>query len=784
MPSLKSFAHSGIVEEVVSKLGISLFPPQRELLDRGFLDCDCNFIVASPPGTGKGMLAFLAMAREVARGNKAVYISPLKSIVEEKKVEYGKICAKIGMKCRLGVFTGDRSDGKERDFDMLLTTPETLDSRVRRVKWNLEWLSKTGCVVVDEFHLIGDNSRGGRLEGLITRLSRVNPFARILCFSATIPNLDELAGFLGAIAYSSSWTRINVEKRLRLFDDAKEKEGILLDEVRTTVKEGGHVLVFSNSRRRTEALCALLSSRGIACAGHHAGMGISDRSAVELSFRQGTIQALVCTSTLEMGVNLPARKVVNYDSATFTHEGFVPLSVLSYVQRSGRAGRPGLDDFGESVLLLPSWSRKKDAYMSEEIEPVRSTLSKIHMSEQILAELSSGLSRTRDEIEKGFISRTLLYSQLGREEALACSSECISELLAAGLLIEKSGYLNATSLGRLASHLYLLPSSVRALRDLLESSEPTRFDIILAVCLLEECGPKCWANAEEMHEVHETLSEMPSRLLDTSVSDLQFYARIGKQAIFSSVKSAVALQSLLDGESEEAVASSFGMYTSDLFSLRSSACRLLSDSRAIFGSLGKDELATECGLVSTMLDYGLDDDAARMCEVPGLGPKRCKALASCGVSSINDLSKAHVDEVSKIARIGEKMAMRMIDYARNMRRVKNIKKGALKKTEQHARSEGTTDRTCPYRLKRSLDLKVDVKGRDQWLVSGGSDDHVVERFAGFECDCKDFLARRADCKHILAVKRSLGITIVPLEAGDELPLRDALDEIFRSFKEA
>ena len=88
---------------------------------------------------------------------------------------------------------------------------------------------------------------------------------------------------------------------------------------------------------------------------HHAGLSSNHRKTLEASFRAGVIKVIVCTPTLAAGLNLPARRVVVRDYKRYdTNYGMLNIPVLEYKQMAGRAGRPGLDPYGEAVLIAKS----------------------------------------------------------------------------------------------------------------------------------------------------------------------------------------------------------------------------------------------------------------------------------------------------------------------------------------------------------------------------------------------------------------------------------------------
>nr|XP_015918489.1 DNA polymerase theta isoform X2 [Parasteatoda tepidariorum]XP_015918490.1 DNA polymerase theta isoform X2 [Parasteatoda tepidariorum]XP_042897300.1 DNA polymerase theta isoform X2 [Parasteatoda tepidariorum] len=150
---------------------------------------------------------------------------------------------------------------------------------------------------------------------------------------------------------------------------------------------------------------------------HHAGLTFDERDIVEGGFRQGIIKVLVATSTLSSGVNLPARRVI-IRSPLFCGS---PIDVLSYKQMVGRAGRKGIDEEGESILLCKEAEKKVAlSLVSSELRPVRSCLisaqNSLHSSlkRALIEVIASGVASTRDEVLQ-YASCTLLCAAIAKE---------------------------------------------------------------------------------------------------------------------------------------------------------------------------------------------------------------------------------------------------------------------------------------------------------------------------------------------------------------------------------
>ena len=464
-------------------------------------------------------------------------------------------------------------------------------------KRNLGWLSRLGVLVIDEFHLLGDPGRGSSLEALINRIKRINPFIRIIGLTGTLSNAEEISQWMGAKLFVTDWKPVPVERTIKRFRKLEEKFAILADEVASTTDEEGKVLVFVNSRKRSERLSEKLGELGFKAGYNHAGLDRKVRMDVQETMRQGEYDVLVSTSSLEMGVNFPARKVVVYDSYGFNGETFAPLSVQRYLQASGRAGRAGYDTEGESVLLLPVWSGKSPNYETGVPEPVESAFFRKsgHLKE-ILNEVSGRLSISGRHLETNFARRTLWRAQGGKKDL----GEQIELLLKEGLLArsgKEESYLNVTPLGKIAAQMGVSPFTVIHLTRFFRAvPAPQDFDLLLTTCLVEEVSPKLGFNFEEIDHMGDLILETPSDLLDSPCNDLPGTpASIQGRQLLSAVKCATILLTHTNGRSLEELAETFDCYPADLALLKNSLNWVLGVSQRIFGHLRRAFIKEQLG---------------------------------------------------------------------------------------------------------------------------------------------------------------------------------------------
>ncbi len=500
----------------------TLNPAQQAVVDRGLLSSGFNCVLQMPTGAGKTWLAELAMEEVLRSGRRAVYLTPLRAQADELLARWR---ARFGEDV-VGVFTGAYGQpGRPYPlpFDkarLLIMTPERLDACTRAWRHHWSWIPQVDLLVVDELHLLADPQRGPRLEGGMLRFTRLNPFVRVLGLSATLGNREELADWLEGVEFACTWRPIPLEWKIARFKKAQEKPAILLEHVQRCVAGGGLSLVFVQSRRRAEQLANFLCEAGLRAAHHHAGLESGTRAARESAFRGRDLDVLVSTGTLEMGLNLPVRQVVLYDLQRFDGWDFAPLPVWTVWQRAGRAGRVGLDERGEVVLVAARWDGQASSYQRGQFEPVRSGVSSVRaLAEQVVAEVATGLCRTKAQLARA------LGKSLAAVQGSLDVGPVVDQMVEAGMLEwrETRGdqRLHATRLGRAAVRHMLSPATVLKLAAGLRLADPegwTFLDLLLLVASTDECQPTLPVDFEELEQLESALVQERSVLLSSAES--------------------------------------------------------------------------------------------------------------------------------------------------------------------------------------------------------------------------------------------------------------------------
>ncbi|HEV2120252.1 MAG TPA: DEAD/DEAH box helicase [Candidatus Bathyarchaeia archaeon] len=351
--SLEPFALlSSPLKGLLLETGISVpTPPQAEaipLIARGE-----NVLIIAPTGSGKTEAALLPLIdrmirRENRQGISLIYITPLRALNRDllKRLQAWSVKLKFSVEVRHGdTPTKDRRRMANNPPDLLITTPETLQAILpgRRMRQHLRHVES---VVIDEIHELAGDRRGAQLTVGLERLRevRVDDFQRV-GLSATVGNPEEIAQFLGGnqpvkivqIPLSRS-TRYKVEypapgeedreKARHLYTTPEAAARLTL--VDDLVEAHDSTLIFVNSRVNAELLGSKFNMMDRKIMVHHGSLPKEERVRAEEAFKSGEIKALVCTSTLELGIDIGSVDlVVQYMS---------PRQVNSLVQRVGRSG--------------------------------------------------------------------------------------------------------------------------------------------------------------------------------------------------------------------------------------------------------------------------------------------------------------------------------------------------------------------------------------------------------------------------------------------------------------
>ncbi|MFB6183246.1 MAG: DEAD/DEAH box helicase [Haloarculaceae archaeon] len=339
------------VREALSERGFETpTEPQRRAIPP--LTAGRNALVVAPTGTGKTETAMLPVFDAIAEsdpafGISALYVTPLRALNRDmrERLEWWGETLDVDVDVRHGDTT-DYQRQKQADDppDVLVTTPETLQAMFTGPKLRRA-LADVEHVVVDEVHELAASKRGAQLTvGLEHLREYAGPFQRV-GLSATVGDPGEVGRFLTgdrgcAVVEVDVGNRIDVgvrEPEVRTEDERLASELVTEPDIASQVRaidelvaDHESTLVFVNTRQTAEALGSRFKKLGTNIGVHHGSLSKAARIEVEDEFKRGELDALLCTSSMELGIDVGrVDHVVQYGS---------PRQVSRLLQRVGRAG--------------------------------------------------------------------------------------------------------------------------------------------------------------------------------------------------------------------------------------------------------------------------------------------------------------------------------------------------------------------------------------------------------------------------------------------------------------
>ncbi len=315
-------------------------------------------LLNAPTGSGKTYaLALPAILDHMLRmpnqkGLFLLWITPLKALSGDIRNAIQEASDQFGANWYVALRNGD-TDIKERRKQQvekpqcLVTTPESLHLLLA-TKGYESFFKNLSCVVVDEWHELLGSKRGVQVELGLSRLRSICPKLRTWGISATIGNLEEAREILIPAALKVCTVTSDYEKTTHIhtvFPDSLDSFpwaghlGIkLLDKIIPVIEQSNTTLIFTNTRSQSEIWYQRLLEANPTLAGrmaiHHGSLNMEVRSWVETMLHAGQLKAVVCTSSLDLGVDFrPVDTVIQIGS---------PKGVARFAQRAGRSGhRPG-----------------------------------------------------------------------------------------------------------------------------------------------------------------------------------------------------------------------------------------------------------------------------------------------------------------------------------------------------------------------------------------------------------------------------------------------------------
>jgi len=396
-----------------------------------------NLLLIAPTGSGKTEAVLLPIFDQLVRipnrqGISVIYITPLRALNRDllKRLDFWSRKLAFTVEIRHGdTPQKERRRQSLKPPDFIVTTPETLQAilpgrrmqaHLRHVRW----------VVIDEVHELADDRRGVQLTVGLERLRRITnrEFQRI-GLSATVGNPEQVAAFIAGES-SIEVLQVSPHKEAKYFVEfphPTDEDQIVaqslytapeaaarLDRIWELVENHDSTLIFVNSRTNAETLGSKfhLLKRNVAV--HHGSLPREERVRVENDFKNQRTKALVCTSTLELGIDIGnVDLVIQYMS---------PRQVSSLIQRVGRSGHR-LDRVSEGTIVAVSTDDILESVaavqraLQKRVEPVKIQEKALDvLAHQIAGVVLESEDKLKAEEAYTLIRRAYPYRELAREE--------------------------------------------------------------------------------------------------------------------------------------------------------------------------------------------------------------------------------------------------------------------------------------------------------------------------------------------------------------------------------
>lgn len=445
--------HPHLQHAIVNDLGWRSLRPVQELTIEAVLD-GANAVVLAPTAGGKTEASMFPVLSRILVDEPppvaALYVCPIRALLNNQEERIGSYARMVGLSAFK--WHGDVSDSRKKSFranpsHVLMTTPESLEVMMISERTDARaLLAGLQTVVIDEVHAFAGDDRGAHLAALIERIVQlVGRDIQRIGLSATVGNPHVIG----------QWIQGSSARPFRLVDPPKGPPArdltvdscVDLDEAARGIAQlarGKKSLVFVESRARAEKVAQSLAGSGVEVFIHHSSVSRGEREHAELQFANGQNIAIVCTATMELGIDVgDLDQVLQVDA---------PATVASMLQRAGRTGRREgrranctfFCQSPESVLQAVAMARLASTGWVEDVRPAEHAVHILAHQVMALSLQEGGLSRHRvlDWLKEAYPFGGIGDVEFGR---------LIDTMLSREILYEADGLL---SLGTRGEKLY------------------------------------------------------------------------------------------------------------------------------------------------------------------------------------------------------------------------------------------------------------------------------------------------------------------------------------------
>jgi helicase len=626
-----------------------------------------NCLISANTSAGKTAIAEMYIASTIRQhGGKGIYLSPMKALSQEKFDEWRSSDHHFS-DLKVSICTGDyqiTSDRKKElaEADIIIMTYEILNSLSRARSDKSDFLNGDVTLVIDEFHMLGDESRGSHIEVGLLNFLKLNPKARIVALSAVMPNHKEIGNWISNITgrdtyvLRSDYRPCKLNKYFTPYRDKgryEEKEETKMKKALEIIKKNlnDKFIIFVHGKKTGLAMLKKLASEGIVAKYHTADLAKADRIKIENEFRDSdSLKVLVATSTLSAGVNTPAKGVI----VLGVHRGLSEVEVSAILNSMGRAGRKGYgSDEGDAYVLLPDSKIEDWKYRINNPPDVMSSLvgkneTFKNLAFHIVSEIHHGNITNRTELNNWF-KETLSHHQNLRLDSNFIYN-MLDSLKKCSILKEESGTYTLTQLGKISSMYYYSPYDVSNLYfnfDHLFKNEKEQDDYWLTIALSNIDTHRCGiASRMEVDEADGYVNILRRKKVNFDMHNA------------SVIKVGYCYHLLLQGKENPILSAPMRGLQYDF----SRTLEVLSAINRMHGMWNRHMWLEQ---LRARINYGVPFEMVDIVKLSGIGRVKANKLWTAGLRTLKDIS-TNINKVKIALNCSDEIAASVVSEAKNL----------------------------------------------------------------------------------------------------------------------
>ncbi len=527
--------------------------------------------------------------------------------------------------------------------------------------------------------------------------------SQFIALSATIGNPKELSNWLGAELVEDSWRPVKLYEgvfdshEVSFFDS---KENILIGETFAepavqlavnTINIGKQALVFCATKQSAESMAEKIAKANLGMrqvklakkilralpkptvqcrrlaksilhgvAFHHAGLVQKQKSLVEENFRNGTIKIICCTPTLAAGVNLPAFRAIMKSLKRYSEKwGYSYIPVLEYKQMTGRAGRPGMEAFGEAISIAASEDESQEIYdkyvcgVPEEIDSKLAVEPVLRMA--ILGLIASGFCRTFESVINFFKETFYGFSYKNDYEIKNKIVKILQKLKFYKFIEQNAEKIYATYLGKRVAELYLDPEYAFTLINGLQIGNVAETKAISYLHLISSVIeiPNLRFRKSDSEFLQEKLIELEPYLMTKPPSEFSWEF----EDFQDSFKTALLFEDWISEMSDDALMEKYKVRPGELRTRLANADWLLYSCQEISRILNFKDLISELIKLRVRMKHGLKEELLPLKKLKGIGRYKARKMFGAGLTTLQKVKEVPYEKLASL--IGPRTAVKV-----------------------------------------------------------------------------------------------------------------------------